>query len=130
MTRLRKPTAETVLIINDSKKDSDLFYATRFLVGDPLIYIEHGGRKFLLVSDLEYGRAKKEADVDEVVGAQMSFLAEKDIHDQVALPRSLAAWWTQTLDVVGSRLHHRCTGALPSTGPAGTERNARPDTRE
>ena len=68
MTRLRKPTAETVLIINDSKKDSDLFYATRFLVGDPLIYIEHGGRKFLLVSDLEYGRAKKEADVDEVVG--------------------------------------------------------------
>ena len=68
MTRLRKPTAETVLIINDSKKESDLFYATRFLVGAPLIYIEHGGRKFLLVSDLEYGRAKKEADVDEVVG--------------------------------------------------------------
>ena len=68
MTSLRKPTGETLLIINDSKKDSDLFYASHFLVGDPLIYIEHGGRKFLLVSDLEYGRAEKEADVDEVVG--------------------------------------------------------------
>ena len=66
MTRLRKPTAETLLIINDSENDSDLFYATHFLVGDPMIYIEHGGRKILLVSDLEYGRAQDEADVDEI----------------------------------------------------------------
>jgi len=68
MPSLRTSNDETLLVINDSKKDSDLFYATRFLVGDPLIYIEHGSRRFLLVSDLEYGRAEKEADVDEVVG--------------------------------------------------------------
>ena len=68
MPSLRTSNDETFLVINDSKKDSDLFYATRFLVGDPLIYIEHGDRRFLLVSDLEYGRAEKEADVDEVVG--------------------------------------------------------------
>ena len=68
MPSLRTSNDETLLVINDSKKDSDLFYATRFLVGDPLIYIEHGDRRFLLVSDLEYGRAEKQAVVDEVVG--------------------------------------------------------------
>ena len=67
MPSLRTSNDETFLVINDSKKDSDLFYATRFLVGDPLIYVEHGGSRFLLVSDLEFGRAEKEADVDEVV---------------------------------------------------------------
>ena len=56
MPSLRTSNDETFLVINDSKKDSDLFYATRFLVGDPLIYIEHGDRRYLLVSDLEYGR--------------------------------------------------------------------------
>ena len=45
MPSLRTSNDETFLVINDSKKDSDLFYATRFLVGDPLIYIEHGDRR-------------------------------------------------------------------------------------
>ena len=68
MTRLRTPSSDdTLLIINDSENDSDLFYATGFLVGDPMIYLEHGGRKILLVSDLEYGRAQDEADVDEIM---------------------------------------------------------------
>jgi len=68
VTRLRTPSDDTLLIINDSENDSDLFYATGFLVGDPMIYLEHGGRKILLVSDLEYGRAQDEADVDEIHG--------------------------------------------------------------
>jgi Xaa-Pro aminopeptidase len=63
----RRPGDENVLIIADSESDADLFYATRFLVGDPVIYLEVERRKVLLVSDLEYGRARRQADVDDVV---------------------------------------------------------------
>ena len=64
---LRKAGDENVLFIADSENDADLFYATGFLVGDPMIYLELEGKKILLVSDLEFGRAQKEAQVDEVV---------------------------------------------------------------
>ena len=86
VTRLRTPSDDTLLIINDSENDSDLFYATGFLVGDPMIYLEHGGRKILLVSDLEYGRAQDEADVDEMCG-----LIEKSLVDALDFTCSTAA---------------------------------------
>lgn len=58
---------EDLLILADSETDSDLFHATGFLVPDPLIYLELGGEKLLLVNDLEYGRALAQARVDRVV---------------------------------------------------------------
>jgi len=64
---LRRAGKENILFVSDSESDADLFYATRFLVGDPMIYLELEGRKILLVSDLELGRARKEAQVDEVL---------------------------------------------------------------
>jgi len=64
---LRKAGDETLVIIGASETNADLFYATQFLVGDPITYLEVGGRKHLLASDLECGRAQKTADVDEVV---------------------------------------------------------------
>ena len=60
-------TPPPCLFISDSESDSDLFWVTDFLVGDSLIYVELDGRKILLVSDLEHGRASKDARVDEVV---------------------------------------------------------------
>jgi Xaa-Pro aminopeptidase len=66
---MRKAGRENVLLISASESDADLYYATGFLVGDPVIYLEIGGRKLLLVGDLEYGRACKEAQVDEVVSS-------------------------------------------------------------
>lgn len=54
------------LIIANSEQCADLYWATRFYVPDPIPYFEFQGKSFLIASDLEYGRAKKEADVDTV----------------------------------------------------------------
>jgi len=56
-----------VLIIGDSETNADIYYRTRFFVNVTVMYVEHRGRKHLLVNDLEYGRAGSEASVDEVV---------------------------------------------------------------
>lgn len=58
---------ETLVIIDDSERSADLYYATRFAVSSKVVYVESAGRKTLIVSDLEYGRARAEAAVDEVV---------------------------------------------------------------
>lgn len=47
------------LIIAASEIDSNLFYATNFLVPDPIVFIQTEDEKILIASDLEYGRAKK-----------------------------------------------------------------------
>jgi Xaa-Pro aminopeptidase len=58
------------LIYAGSEGDADLYYLTRFLAGDPFLYIEQGGKKTLLLSDLEVDRGRREAAVDEVVRLQ------------------------------------------------------------
>lgn len=58
---------EIRIILGDSESLADLYYATRFAVGVPVAYLETGGRRILLVGDLEYGRARAEARVDEIV---------------------------------------------------------------
>lgn len=58
---------ETLVIIDDTERSADLYYATRFLVSSKVVYVESAGRKALIVSDLEYGRARAEAAVDDVV---------------------------------------------------------------
>ncbi len=55
------------LIIGDSETNADLYYATHFLVGGAVAYLELTGQRILMVNDLEYGRAGDEADVDELV---------------------------------------------------------------
>jgi Xaa-Pro aminopeptidase len=65
--QLRKAGKQDLLLLADSENDGNLYYAMGFLVGDPLCYLELGGRKLLLVNDLEYGRARAEAQVDEVI---------------------------------------------------------------
>ena len=55
------------LIITDSEKDANMFYATGILVPDDFVYLEKNGKKTIYINDLEYNRAKKEAKVDKVV---------------------------------------------------------------
>ena len=55
------------LIIADSEKNANLYYATRFLAPDPFIFTKLNGRKILVMSDLELDRAKAQARVDEVL---------------------------------------------------------------
>ena len=55
------------LIVADSERSADMFYATRFLAPDPFIFAQVNGRKFLVMSDLELDRARAQARVDEVL---------------------------------------------------------------
>src|SRR6185295_14306121 len=50
-----------------SETDANLFYATKFLVGDPVAYIETGRKRMLLLNDLEVGRGRDEAEVDAIL---------------------------------------------------------------
>jgi Xaa-Pro aminopeptidase len=44
-----------------------MLYATRMFVGDPFIFLEQGGKRTILLSDLEIDRGKRQAQVDEIV---------------------------------------------------------------
>lgn len=59
--------SKTLLIIDKSESNADLYYRTGFSVPDPCIYIEHKGKKILVLSDLEIDRGRDEADVDKVL---------------------------------------------------------------
>lgn len=65
---------QAILIIAASERDSNLYYATRFLAPDPFVFIQIQGKKFLLMSDLEVDRARQESKVGEVLST--SRLAE------------------------------------------------------
>ena len=55
------------LIIADSEKNANLYYATRFLAPDAFIFAQIDGRRLMVMSDLEVDRAKAQASVDEVL---------------------------------------------------------------
>lgn len=55
------------LIIADSEKNANLYYATRFLAPDPFIFLQTDGRRMLVMNDLELDRARAQAKVDEVL---------------------------------------------------------------
>ena len=55
------------LLIADSEKDANMFYATGIWVPDDFVYLEKNGKKIIYIDDLEYNRAKKKAGVDRVV---------------------------------------------------------------
>ena len=55
------------LFIAASESDSNLYYATRFMAPDPFVYLEIGGERLLMMSDLEMDRAKSQASVDTVL---------------------------------------------------------------
>ena len=57
----------TRLIIADSEKNADLYYATRFLAPDPFIFAQFDGWRVMVMSDLEVDRARAQAKVDEVL---------------------------------------------------------------
>src|SRR3990167_7386788 len=66
MPRLRSSMNEARLIIADSEKDANLYYATQFLAPDPFIFVEVNQKKILLMNDLEIDRAKSQSKADEV----------------------------------------------------------------
>jgi Xaa-Pro aminopeptidase len=57
----------TLLVISAPQHDAAAYHLSGFLAPDPVICLRAAGKKYLAVSALEYGRAEKEAPVDELV---------------------------------------------------------------
>ena len=55
------------LIVAPSESDANMLYATAFFAPDPFIFFQHRGKKYVVMSDLEIDRAKRQANVDSVL---------------------------------------------------------------
>lgn len=55
------------LIYAASPDSADMLYASGFHAPDAFFFLEHRGKKIILLSDLEIDRGKREAEVDEVL---------------------------------------------------------------
>ena len=55
------------LIYSASESDANMLWATRFLAPDPFPFIAKRGKRYLVMNDLELGRAKAQASVDRVL---------------------------------------------------------------
>lgn len=58
---------KAMLMYDNPEKNADLYYATGFMAPDSFIFFEIGGKKYLVMSDLEIDRARKNAKVNEVL---------------------------------------------------------------
>jgi len=58
---------QALLMVTASEGDANMLYAVGFFVPDPFIFFRHKKAKFVVMSDLEIDRAKKQADVDRVL---------------------------------------------------------------
>ncbi len=57
---------KALLIIADSERDSNMYYATGFPAPDPFVYIKKDSERIMITSDLELDRAKSESKVNKV----------------------------------------------------------------
>src|SRR5437660_12375691 len=53
--------SEDLLIVADTEHDANMLYAVGMFVPDPFIYLRLRGRNYIVMSDLEIGRARKQA---------------------------------------------------------------------
>ncbi|MCP4268545.1 MAG: aminopeptidase P family protein [Candidatus Brocadiaceae bacterium] len=58
---------KATLIIADSERDSNMYYATGFLAPDPFVYIQKEGKKTIIINDLELDRARSQSKADRVL---------------------------------------------------------------
>jgi Xaa-Pro aminopeptidase len=58
---------QALLIVATSDGDANMLYAAGFFVPDPFIFFRHKNTKYVVMSDLEVDRAKKQATVDRVL---------------------------------------------------------------
>ena len=53
--------ADNLLLVADSERDANMLHAVGMFLPDPFIYFRHQGRGYMVVSDLELDRARREA---------------------------------------------------------------------
>jgi Xaa-Pro aminopeptidase len=62
---------QALLMVAASEGDSNMLYAVGFFVPDPFIYFRHKNRSYVVMSDLEIDRAKRQARVDAVLSLSL-----------------------------------------------------------
>ena len=67
MSPKNKALPKNAVLYASSEADANVLYATKFFAPDPIIYLERGDKRMLVLNDLELGRGKKEASVDDVI---------------------------------------------------------------
>ncbi|HJX10918.1 MAG TPA: Xaa-Pro peptidase family protein [Candidatus Binatia bacterium] len=67
--RLRSDQA--LLLVSASEGDANMLYAVGFFVPDPFIFFQHKQKKYVVMSDLEIDRAKKQARADRVLSLSL-----------------------------------------------------------
>ena len=63
--RTSRPPSGALMMYAASEHDSNLYYAVKFSVPDPFPYFRIGNKNIILMSDLELGRAQKQANQPE-----------------------------------------------------------------
>jgi Xaa-Pro aminopeptidase len=58
---------QAILLVAASEGDSNMLYAVGFFVPDPFIYFQHKNISYVVMSDLEIDRAKKQSCADRVL---------------------------------------------------------------
>jgi len=62
-----KDEGQNLLVIGAPEHNADAYHLSGFLAPDPVICLRVAGKTYLVVSSLEYGRAKKVAPVDNLL---------------------------------------------------------------
>src|SRR3989454_2637127 len=62
---------QALLLVAASEGDSNMLYAAGFFVPDPFIFFEHKQTKYVVMSDLEIDRAKKQAHAGRVLSLSL-----------------------------------------------------------
>lgn len=62
---------QAILLVSASEGDSNMLYAAGFFVPDPFIFFQHKEIKYVVMSDLEIDRAKKQAHADRVLSLSL-----------------------------------------------------------
>src|SRR5918996_5803710 len=65
------PGDQAILLVAASEGDSNMLYAAGFFVPDPFIFFQHKKTKYVVMSDLEIDRAKKQSRADRVLSLSL-----------------------------------------------------------
>ena len=85
--------ARSNLIIAASESNADILYATGFRAPDAFVFLETGGRKHILLNDLEIDRGRTQATVDVVDSYSVVSSAIAPKHGkQPTFAKVVAAW--------------------------------------
>jgi Xaa-Pro aminopeptidase len=70
-TGMDNKAEQTLLVIGAPQHDASVYHLSGFLAPDPVICLRvegaAGGKRYLVVSSMEYGRAEREARADDVL---------------------------------------------------------------